>query len=354
VRVDLVDRGPLTTPRDPIRPLARSLAAGGHTVRLFSPEPLEAALFPQIERVQLKVRARPGPRGRAAIGKTLGTLLDPGAAATVVPFELAGVTSAPDLIAVLPPVDASPDDQGGAGWLDRFFARRAARHEEVTALARSRWILAPGEEERSRFLQGVPTAAARTALLPAAVPDPPAAPDRASARRLLRVPDDVPVAAWIGAPGPAGGSEMARGAFQRSRVFFPGARLLLAGVSAPTEPGAHALPSPDEATRAAVRRAADVLLAPSPSDLTDVLATMRCGAAALVGRSVRFPREPPVTAVRRPEGDDVGALASSLAELFADPSLRRRTAEAGTEYADSYAPGRIVGLFGPLAETGPH
>jgi hypothetical protein len=353
VRVDLVDRGPLTTPRDPIRPLALALGAAGHSVRLYSVDPLDATAFPRVEAIPLKARPRPGPRGRQALAKTLGTLLDPQAAATVLPFELAGVTTTAGPIAVLPPVDATPEDRGGAGWLDRFFARRAARREEATALARARWILAPGEEERSRFLAGVPDAAHRTAVLPAAVPDPPAEPDRAGARRLLHLPDDVPVAAWVGAAGPGGGSEMTRAAFQRARVFFPGARLLLAGVAAPTEPGAHPLPGADLATRLAVRRAADVVLAPGTGDVNDLLATMRCGAAALVGRSVRFPREPPADALRRPEGDDEGALASGLAELFADPALRRRTAEAGIGYADGYGPGRIAALFAPLATATP-
>ncbi|HTT26037.1 MAG TPA: hypothetical protein VMH90_03620 [Thermoplasmata archaeon] len=349
MRVDLVDRGPAGTARDPIRPLALALAGAGHSVRLFSTEGLDAKAFPGVETIPLKAKVRPGPRGRAALAKTLGTLLDPGAGATVLPFELAGTTQVPRPIAVLPPIDAAPEEGSGSGWLDRFFARRAARREEATARTRARWILAPGEEERGRFLAGAPDAAARTAVVPAAVPDPPMSPDRSAARRLLHLPDDVPVAAWAGAPGPTGGSEIARAAFQRSRVFFPGARLLLAGVAAPTEPGVHSLPGADAATRAAVRRAADVVLAPSPPDVLDLLATMRCGAAALVGRSVRFPRDPPAAALRRPEADDAGALASGLAELFADPALRRRTAEAGTAYADGYAPNRIAALFAPLA-----
>jgi hypothetical protein len=195
VRVDLVDRGPLTTPRDPIRPLAVALAAGGHSVRLLSPDVLDAKAFPGVETLALRGKLRPGPRGRAALAKTLGSLLDPAVAATVLPFELAGLTPTPGPIAVLPPIDATPEDRGGSGWLDRFFAHRAARREEGSALARARWILAPGEEERSRFLSGAPGAAARTAVLPAAVPDPPTEPDRAGARRLLHLPDDVPVAA---------------------------------------------------------------------------------------------------------------------------------------------------------------
>src|SRR5580693_2065127 len=247
MRVDLVDRGPLTTPRDPIRPLAVALGAAGHAVRLFSPETLPAGEFPHVELLQLKVKGRPGARGRAALGKALASLLDPLSAATVVPFELAGVATTGGLLAVLPPLDATPEDRGGVGWLDRFLARRAARREEANALAHSTWILAPGDEERNRFLAGVPSAAARTAVLPAAVVDPPEAPDRASARRLLHLPDDVPVAAWVGAPGPSGGSDLSRAAFQRARVFFPGARLLLAGVAAPTEPGAHPLPAADAA-----------------------------------------------------------------------------------------------------------
>ncbi|MCI4366162.1 MAG: hypothetical protein L3K08_00245 [Thermoplasmata archaeon] len=351
MRVDLVDRGPLTTARDPIRPLALALGAAGHSVRLFSSDPLDAKMYPRVEALPLRVKVRPGPRGRAALAKTLSSLLDPQAAATVLPFELAGLTASPGPIAVLPPIDATPEDRGGAGWLDRFFARRAARKEESAALTRARWILAPGEEERHRFLLGVPDAAARTAVLPAAVPDPPTDPDRSSARRLLHLPDDVPVAAWVGRAGPTGGSEMTRVAFQRARVFFPGARLLLAGISAPTEPGAHPLPGADAETRMAVRKAADVVLAPSTPEVSDLLATMRCGATALVGKAVRFPRDPPADALRRPEGEDVGALASSLAELFADPGLRRRTAEAGIRYADGYSPARIVELFAPLAQT---
>jgi hypothetical protein len=282
------------------------------------------------------------------LARTIGTLLDPAASAVVLPYELVGAPglSHPMLFGVLPPVDAVPvDPSQGAGFLGRLLARRTARKEGTLALARTRWILAPGEAERDAFLRAAASAAPRTVLLPAAVADPPGAPDREAARRLLHLPDDVPVAAWI-APAGFGGSEpLALAAFERSRVFFPGARLLIVGAAAPSQAGVQSFPAPEAEVVAAARRAADVIIAPAPSSAMSVLSAVRAGAAPLVGRTLTFPRTPPDGSIRRPEADDAGSLASSLAELFADLALRRKVAEAGRSYADGYSPERTAAIF---------
>lgn len=349
MRFDLVDRGARTTPRDPTRPLADALASAGHAVRLFSTEP-DPGGTSHVERIRLAVRGTDEARNRPALAKALGALLDP-AATTVLPYEFAGLKGAAGgrVLSVLPPLDAAPVERGGGSWLDRLFGRRAARKEEALALGRSRWILAPGETELGRFTTAVPSAAPRVRVLAPPVPLLPESPDREAARRALRIPDDVPVATYLGPPGDAAAASLTRAAFQRARVFFPGARLLLPGVAAGSEPGTHALPTADAEGRRAAVRAADLIVAPSVTDPVEMLRAARSGLPVVLGRGVVLPRAPPPLALRRPEADDAGALASELAELFADPALRRRIGDAGREYADGFSPEAAVTALVALA-----
>jgi len=343
MRVDLVDRGRRATPRDPIRPLAVALADAGHQVRLFSAVPPDPAPT-NLAVVRLAVADVDGPRGVPALAKALGALTDPNAAALILPFELAGLKGAPShrVLTVLPPGDAPPLERSAGGFLERLFGRRSARKEEALAIARSVAILAPGDEERERFGRSALAGAARTLVVPPPVPLPPELPDRSAARRALHLPDDVPVATVLGVGDDAAAVALARAAFQRARVFFPGARLMLPGATAPSEPGAHPLPGADAATRRAAARAADVLIAPSLRDPVELLTYVRTGIPALVGRSARLPIEPAPKLLRRPEADDAGALASDLAELLADPALRRSLGESGRSYADAYDPARLL------------
>src|SRR4029077_5624515 len=135
--------------------------------------------------------------------------------------------------------------------------------------------------ERAGFAASHPEAARSVAVLPFPVEGADSFPDRTAARRLLRLPDDVPVAAWVAEPGlPSTGSDLAREAFRRARVFFPGSRLIVAGAGAPSEPGVLSLAQPTDAERAAAMRAADILLVPPPAGgAREVLTAMRAGIA---------------------------------------------------------------------------
>lgn len=342
MRVDVVDRGARDRPVDPLRSLAGALAGAGHGVRLFTadgpaPEPMAG-----VEVVRLP--SRRGGAGGPPV-RVLGGLLDPAAAGWIVPFELlaaSGFPAGPPALGALPSVETPPDPAAASpGFFARLFGRRSARSAEARALARSGWILAPGEAERDGFLQRAAKEAYRTVVVPPVVPNPAAEPGREAARRQFHVPDDVPIAAaFAGRSAPAG--TVARAAFLRARVFFPGARLLLLGPSGPTEPGVLALDDAGPGGRDAMLAAADVVLVPSGGTVLDLLGGLCRGLPVIAGPSLRLPRSLPKEALRRPESEDPGHYASDLAELFADPVLRRRIGSAGRSAADVYAPGRVA------------
>lgn len=355
MRVDLVDRGPRTTSLDPIRPLAGALARAGQTARLLAEQLPDDPRLEGVERLQLRAGRR-GARGRSGIApRTVAALLDPAAGAVVVPYDLAAAPgfSAPSrlapLFAVLDPSDAPPPPPAPTGFFARLFGRRNDRKGQELARHRARWIVAPGEAERAAYLRTDPSASDRTTVLPAAVEGPVGPPDRDAARRKFRIPGDVPVALWAGGPGGEPALALARESFRRARVFFPGARLLVVGLASPSDPGVQSWPRATPAERSLAREAADVLLALGPGAAGEALLGMRGGLPALVGTGVVFPRAEPKGATRRPEAEDAGSLASDLAELFADPALRRVVGTAGRSYADGYAPERIAADFLALA-----
>ncbi|MFI5415600.1 MAG: hypothetical protein ACHQ16_08155, partial [Candidatus Lutacidiplasmatales archaeon] len=124
--------------------------------------------------------------------------------------------------------------------------------------------------------------------------------------------------------------------------------LLMLGTSGPSQAGVQTFPTPDPALVGAVRRAADIVLAPAPASPLSILSAARAGAAPIVGRTIVFPLAAPKGAIRRPEVDDAGSFASDLAELFADLALRRKLSEAARSYADGYAPSKIASQFATL------
>ncbi len=241
-------------------------------------------------------------------------------------------------------------DRGGrptAGVVDRLDAwrdRRTVRRLERQALAEVDRIVvdAPDVHDRLHDVYGIPASRMAT-VVPAVVPGP-APPSRAEARASVPVPNDVPVVvapAAFDRPEPAG-IDRSREAFRRIRPFFPGARLLVVGTDAPTDPGLVALPDRDAATYARALAAADVAIFARREVGFDpgVILALRAGVAPIVLPEVRLPRDPG-DAVRRVDSSDPGDFASALAELVADPALRRTMGVAGREVAAAYDPSSV-------------
>jgi glycosyltransferase involved in cell wall biosynthesis len=119
------------------------------------------------------------------------------------------------------------------------------------------------------------------------------------------------------------------------------------GMGPPAEPGVLALGTVDELTKARVLRASDVFLFPARYEGFGLAPreAMRYGVATVVSRHVPLEGVEPRTAVRIVPTDDPADYASELAELFADPRLRRSVGEAGRLYADRFSYARMADQF---------
>jgi glycosyltransferase involved in cell wall biosynthesis len=229
--------------------------------------------------------------------------------------------------------------------LDRWRDRRSVRRLEEGALQEADQLFADDRDVAKLLTEhyAVPAARVRATLPP--VPPLPSAPPTDEARGNFRIPTDVPV---VAAPAPfespeASGTDRAREAFRRVRSFFPGARLLITGTTAPTEAHVSSTPDRDGATLARALAAADVAVFDrriAGFDPGAVLA-LRAGRSVIVGPGVRFSADPG-DAVRTLTSDDPGEFASVLAELLADPASRRPMAKAGSAFARRFEPQRVA------------
>ena len=219
------------------------------------------------------------------------------------------------------------------GWLDR----RTLRGLEETAVRRADAVFATrrGTGERLAELYEVPSRAIHE--IPPGVPAPLDVGTKAQVRLGLHVPPDVPVAAFVGRDPAAEGLETALAAFRKVRVLFAGARFLVAGASLPPEPGVLCVGANDADARARVLRAADVLLFPAGPSGTPQAPWDALGYGIAMIVSARVPRDglDDPRAIRTAASDDVGDYASELAELLADPALRRTLGEAAKACAAS-------------------
>lgn len=365
--VDVISLGP--PPRDPYEPsatawaLAGAFAAQGDDVHVIRPEGASETA-PPAGTVSVEVAVplrRPGAAvEQAAFATAAGHRVRPAVDLIVRdpsglgPLQPRGRTpGSPPLVAFVRSVELHVFDRERGSlsrrWVDRFDAwrdRRGVRRLEQAALSEADLLFADSPEVGAALAReyGVSPQRLHTSVPPVA--DLPHPESRDAARASLDIPRDVPVAV---APAPADGGgkppplDRAREAFQRVRPLFPGARLIAAGTSVRADPGVLAVPPRDAATFGLALGAANVAIFAEvrlPFDPM-LIAAMRAGCAVAAVPSVRLPVDPG-GAVRYSASDDPGDLASTLAELFADPALVRQTAAIGSEYSAYYRPEQIV------------
>jgi glycosyltransferase involved in cell wall biosynthesis len=351
--------------------LADALAERGHRVRVLYPAPPTSgpaagngAAVPVA--VPVVARAR-RPTGRVLdVARELSASLESDADLVIATDAKAGALSpphahgrhrAPASFSLLlpeeglPPSSDADDGSGRAGgfrgrigeWIDR----RARTRLETAALKRARLVWTISSEGRDRIAERHRLPADRIRVLPPAAPEPSAGDTRDEARRALRLPLDVPVVLFVGHSPDAQGLPLAIESFRRVRVFFPGARFAVLGCTAPSEPGVVSFGVVDEATKARAFAAGDVFLYPARESTLPLAAleAMRYGVAAIVGPKVRFPPPGPGAGARVVASDVPGDYASDLAEMLADPALRRRIATAGRRYAEEFTFARMAEAF---------
>jgi len=231
--------------------------------------------------------------------------------------------------------------------LGGFFERRGISGLESRAIRRARLLLVTSEADRQLLGSTYDVPPDRVRLLPRGIPDPLDVGTTAEARLALHVPADVPVVAFVGGPADGAALPLALDSFRRIRVFFPGARLLVAGLPTPAEPGVVPLGGDDPAVRARALRATDVFLYPARRAGFSAVPyeAMRYGAATIVSGQVVLDGIPAPSAVRIVPTEDPGDYASELAELLADPALRRAIGEAGRQLADELNFDRMATRF---------
>jgi hypothetical protein len=368
--VDVVASGPPSS--DPYAPgatawgLAGALARAGDTVAVLYPSGPDAAEPPAglaavaldlplrrpgavVESAELAVAAgrRVRPRADAVVRDPiglgrLGLRRSAGRGPIVVGFVRGVELTAYDH-------ERPASSTGLRDRLDRWRDRRAIRRLEEAALKESDRLFydAPDLPRVLADVYGIPADRCRAAL--PAVPALPDLPSIEEARASFRIPVDVPV---VAAPAPfaspdESGTDRAREAFRRVRSFFPGARLIVTGTTAPPEPHVTVAPERDGATLARSLAAADVVVFDrrTPGFDPGAVLAMRAHRAVLIGSGVRFPTDPG-DAVRAVASEDPGEFASALAELLADPGTRRPLAASGAAYASGFDPDHVAVAVG--------
>ncbi|HTW39837.1 MAG TPA: hypothetical protein VMF04_03145 [Thermoplasmata archaeon] len=365
--VDVVAAGPpASDPYDPAQPawgLAAALAASGDSVVVLHPKgPPGTAPPAGVTAVPVEVPLRhPGAPAEgadyaAAASKRVRreadlVLRDPAGLGRLGLHRARG--RGPLLAAFVRGIemDAFERERSGhspAGFRDRldtWIDRRSVRRLEEAALKEADRLFYDAAGLPSDLLTkyGIPERRFHAALPPVApIPMPMT---RDEARASFRIPADVPV---VVAPAPfeqpePSGSDRAREAYRRVRSFFPGARLIVLGTTAPTEPGVAVAPERDAGTFARGLAAADIAVFDRrvPGFDPGVILALRAGKCVVVGPNVRLPVDP-AKSLRTVGSDDPGEFASVLAEVLADPAMRRALIEEGTRYAGAFDPVRVA------------
>jgi glycosyltransferase involved in cell wall biosynthesis len=229
------------------------------------------------------------------------------------------------------------------GWLDR----RTLRKLEATALSHSQLVFVTSSAVRDRVQQLYRVPLERLVVLPPGVPGPDPTVERSEARLALRIPPDVPAILFVGRDPERQGLPVALEAFRRIRGFFPGARFLVVGASPKAEPGVIPLGVVDELTKTRAFRAADLFLFPGQSDGFGlaVREAMRYGLPVVASPHVPMDGADPKHDFRLVTSEDAADYAADVAELLADPALRRRMGEAGRAYADRFGVDKVAEMF---------
>lgn len=353
--------------------LGAGLVERGHRVRMLfaTPTPAVPPPYRGVEGVPVPVvpsQRRPIPQAVEA-GKAAGECVAPDAQVLLGIDERAGAIKLPSrgrgpslalYLNALPTDRTTKSSSNGAsqgrglmerlgGWMDQ----RTLRRLESESLGRATVVFAGSATTRDRLTRLHKLPLGKVSVLRPTIPDPDLSESREKARLALRIPPDVPVAAFVGHRPESQGLPIALEAFRRSRVFFPGARFLVVGSSPKQDPGVLSLGVSDEATKARALRAADLFLFPTLEDgpATPVTEAMRYGLPVVVSSRVALEGVEPKKQLRMVTSDDPGDYAAEFAELFADPALRRNLGEAGKAFADQFGAARNAEAF-ELAMTG--
>lgn len=235
-----------------------------------------------------------------------------------------------------------------AGVVDRLDAwrdHRAVRRLERAALEEADRLFYDSPEVAKSLGEIYGVSARKLVRLPPAVASLPALPTREASRADLRIPPDVPVVVAptaFDAPEPSGVDRVLE-AFRRVRPFFPGVRLVLTGVPAPADPGVVNLPDRTATTLADAVASADVAVFARrvPGFDPGIVLAARAAVPPIVLPDARLPVDP-AGGVRAAVSDDVGDLASVLAELLADPAARREVGRAAARFSEAFLPARVA------------
>jgi glycosyltransferase involved in cell wall biosynthesis len=367
--IDVVAVGPC--PRDPYDPaasawaLAAGFAAGGDEVRVLHPAGPPGAdppdgVVPTALDVPLR---RPGAVVESAnLTRAAGHRIRPGADLVVRdPFGLGrlGVDGrrggAPSVVGVVHRLELAAFDAEGAhraptslfDRMDVWRDRRAIRRLERDALDGAHHLVYDSPELPQVLAREYGISAGRLRPVPPSVRSTGAAVPREEARKGLRLPLDVPVVvAPLSTEDPeVSGARRVQDAFRRMRSLFAGARLVLVGGTAPSEPGLVPLPERDGAAFERAFAAGDVaLVAPNAVGFDPgVILSLRARCPVIVGPGVRFPLDPG-RAVRVVPSDDPADLAAALAEVLADSRERHELVAAGRRYAERFRPEHVAAM----------
>ncbi|MCI4364672.1 MAG: glycosyltransferase [Thermoplasmata archaeon] len=367
--IDLVAVGPC--PRDPYDPaasawaLAAGFAAGGDQVRVLHPAGPASAEPPfgvQPLLVDVPLR-RPGALVEGAVlTQAAGRRIRPDADLVVRdPFGLGRLGletrrgSSPAVVGVVHRLELAVYDTESSrrpatslfDRVDTWRDRRAVRRLERGALDEAQHLVYDSPELPEVLAREYGISAGRLRPVPPSVRDSGVRVTREDARRELHLPLDVPVViAPLASEDPSvSGAARVQEAFRRTRSLFSGARLVVVGGAAPTEPGVSSILDRDSATFERAFAAGDVaLVAPSYVGFDPgVILSLRANCPVIVGPGVRFPLDPG-GAVRTVPSDDPAELAAALAELLADSRERRELTAAGERYGDRFRPERVAGM----------
>jgi len=365
--VDVVTVGP--PPLDPYEPsasawaLAAALAARGDDVRVLhlpgsgtGPVPPGVTAIP----VEIPLRRPGGPVEPAEFASAAGrrlrkpldlVLRDPLGLGSLGarrlrrgPPLVAGFARALELQAF----EGERQGLSSTGFVDRLDTwrdRRSVRRLERAALDEADRVFYDAKEVAKSLTEEYGVVDGKLVALPPAVPMLPPLPTRESSRHDLRIPPDVPVVvapAAFEAPASSGVDRVLE-AFRRVRPFFPGVRLVLCGAPAPSDPGVIVLPARRADTLADALASADVAVFARrvPGFDPGVVLAARAAVPPIVLPSARLAVEP-AGGVHVAASDDPGDLASALAELLADPVVRKEVGQAATRFAQAFLPERVA------------